>query len=230
MKSRPIALLLVEDDSYIATLLASQLGQSGLAVESARSLAAAAKLFTAGDYQLVLMDLGLPDGDGKELIRLIRLNSDVPLIVISARQQEQEKVQCLDLGADDYLAKPFGMDELMARIRVALRHANAMRLRERLVCVGDLQVDLQQERVTLAGAEVHLTRTESRLLFKLAEVPGRVVTHRQLLQDVWGPEFIDHTHYLRIHMGRLRAKLEAEPANPRYVRTEPGVGYRLSEN
>ncbi len=222
-------LLLVEDDSYIATLLGSHLGQAGLSVVSARSLESAAKLFAAREFQLVLMDLGLPDGDGKDLIRLLRRSSDVPLIVISARQQEQEKVQCLDLGADDYLAKPFGMDELMARIRVAMRHAGAMQLRERQVRVGDLQIDLQQERVSLAGDEVHLTRIESRLLLMLAEVPGRVVTHRQLLQRVWGPEYIEHTHYLRIHMGRLRSKIEAEPANPRYVRTEPGVGYRLSE-
>ncbi len=222
-------LLLVEDDSYIATLLGSHLGQAGLSVVSARSLESAAKLFAAREFQLVLMDLGLPDGDGKDLIRLLRRSSDVPLIVISARQQEQEKVQCLDLGADDYLAKPFGMDELMARIRVAMRHAGAMQLRERQVRVGDLQIDLQQERVSLAGTEVHLTRIESRLLLMLAEVPGRVVTHRQLLQQVWGPEYIEHTHYLRIHMGRLRSKIEAEPANPRYVRTEPGVGYRLSE-
>ncbi len=222
-------LLLVEDDSYIATLLGSHLGQAGLSVVSARSLESAAKLFAAREFQLVLMDLGLPDGDGKDLIRWLRRSSDVPLIVISARQQEQEKVQCLDLGADDYLAKPFGMDELMARIRVAMRHAGAMQLRERQVRVGDLQIDLQQERVSLAGDEVHLTRIESRLLLMLAEVPGRVVTHRQLLQRVWGPEYIEHTHYLRIHMGRLRSKIEAEPANPRYVRTEPGVGYRLSE-
>ncbi len=223
-------LLLVEDDSYIATLLAAHLGQGGLSVMSARSIESAGRQLEQHDFHLVLLDLGLPDGDGKDLIRSIRRTSDTPIIVISARQQEQEKVQCLDLGADDYLAKPFGMDELMARVRVALRHASVMQLRERQVRVGELLVDLQQEKVSLAGAEVHLTRIESRLLLLLAQVPGRVVTHRQLLQEVWGPEYIDHTHYLRIHMGRLRGKIETEPANPRYVRTEPGVGYRLSEN
>ncbi|HTP97553.1 MAG TPA: two-component system response regulator KdpE [Burkholderiales bacterium] len=179
---------------------------------------------------LVIVDLGLPDIDGVEVVRRLREWSKVPVLVLSARTQEHEKVAALDAGADDYLTKPFGVGELLARIRVALRHAERgpQEADGSAFSVANLKVDLAQRRVFSGEQEVHLTPIEYRLLALLVKHAGKVLTHRQLLKEVWGPAYVEHSHYLRIYMGCLRHKLEAEPARPRFLLTEPGVGYRLA--
>jgi two-component system KDP operon response regulator KdpE len=178
---------------------------------------------------VILLDLGLPDLDGLEVTRTIREWSSTPIIVLSARGREQDKVAALDRGADDYLTKPFGVDELLARIRVALRHAALPpgAPPEPLFEVGELQVDLAARVVRRAGEEVHLTPTEYKLLALLVRHAGKVITHRQLLKEVWGTNYADQSHYVRVYMAQLRQKLEADPARPRLLITEPGVGYRL---
>ena len=176
---------------------------------------------------LIVLDLGLPDGDGIELVRDVRGWSAVPIIVLSARIDESDKVAALDAGADDYLVKPFGVGELLARVRVALRHRARGGDDAPVVTFGDTTVDLPNRRVVRNGAEVHLTQLEFRLLAALLAHPGKVLTHRQLLREVWGPSYVEHNHYLRIYMGHLRQKLEADPAQPRHLLTETGVGYRF---
>jgi len=183
------------------------------------------------DALVILLDLGLPDGDGIELTRRIREWSTTPIIVISARGKEQDKIAALDAGADDYLTKPFGVGELLARLRVALRHATQLTgggaAVEPVVTIGELSVDLAARHIVVRGEEVRLTPTEYKLLARLVRSAGRVLTHRQLLKEVWGPNAIEHTHYLRVYMAQLRHKLERDPARPHYLLTEPGVGYRL---
>ena len=176
---------------------------------------------------LVVLDLGLPDGDGIELIRDVRGWSAIPIIVLSARTDEAQKVAALDAGADDYLVKPFGVAELLARVRVALRRRARGADDSPVVRFGTVAVDLPARRVTRDGADVHLTQLEFRLLSALVAHPGKVQTHRALLRDVWGPAYVDHSHYLRIYMGHLRQKLEADAAQPRHLLTETGVGYRF---
>jgi two-component system KDP operon response regulator KdpE len=180
---------------------------------------------------LLLLDLGLPDGDGVDLVRSLREWSQIPIIVISARGREADKVIALDAGADDYLTKPFGVGELLARIRVALRHARAAGAgpADPVIEIGPLRIDEARHEVTMAGETVHLTPIEFKLLARLAHHAGKVLTHRQLLRDVWGPRAADQTHYLRVHMAALRRKLERDPARPHWLVTEPGVGYRLRE-
>jgi len=178
---------------------------------------------------VILLDLGLPDGDGIDVARQIRQWSRVPIIVLSARGREQDKIEALDAGADDYLTKPFGVGELMARLRVALRHAARPEgeSTEPVVAIGELRIDLERRQIWVGDAEVHLTPTQYKLLSTLARHAGKVLTHRRLLQEVWGPNVSEHTHYLRVYMTQLRHKLERDPARPRYLVTEPGVGYRL---
>ena len=178
---------------------------------------------------VVILDLGLPDIDGLAVIRRLREWSAVPIIVLSARGQERDKVEALDAGADDYLSKPFGVEELLARLRVALRHHARVdrESTESTFTVGDLLIDLARRRVLVRGVEVHLTPIEYRLLATLVQHAGRVITQRQLLREVWGPNTEDHAHYLRVYMAHLRRKLETDSARPRYLSTEPGVGYRL---
>jgi two-component system KDP operon response regulator KdpE len=178
---------------------------------------------------ILVLDLGLPDGDGAALVHEVRQQHTLPILVVSARHQEAQKIQLLDTGADDYLTKPFSVAELLARIRVALRHrgttlAAAVTLHE----LDDLRIDLAQHLVQCRGQTLHLTPTEFNLLARLVRSAGRVVTHRQLLSDVWGAEFTEHTHYLRLYMAQLRAKIELDPAEPRHLLTETGVGYRLA--
>jgi two-component system KDP operon response regulator KdpE len=173
----------------------------------------------------IVLDLVLPDGNGLEVCREIRRWSQVPILVLSAVGDEQQKVLALDAGADDYVTKPFGSEELLARMRAVLRRRSDDG--DSPVEVGDLEIDLAGRSVRRGGEEVHLTPIEFDLLSKLAEHPGRLVTHRQLLQEVWGPGYEDETHYLRVHFAHVRAKLEPDPSNPRYVITEPGIGYRL---
>jgi len=180
---------------------------------------------------LVLLDLGLPDRDGLEVLQRLREWSQMPIIVLSARGAEAQKVAALDAGADDYLVKPFGVSELLARIRVSLRHTARVQsgADASVFEVGPLRVDLGRRRVTVDASEVHLTRIEYRMLMTLVRNAGKVVTHRQLLQAVWGPGHEDQTHYLRVHMTHLRRKLESDPLRPRFITTEPGVGYRLRD-
>jgi two-component system, OmpR family, KDP operon response regulator KdpE len=203
----------------------------GYEVLTAASLAdAMAQLSHAGQLDAVLLDLGLPDGDGESLLAALRREQGVPVLVISARDADSGKIRLLDAGADDYLVKPFSIGELLARLRVALRHrGRAVAAAVTRYEQGGLDVDIAAHRVTLQGAPVHLTPTEFALLARLVRQAGQVVTHRALLADVWGPEFTEHTHYLRLYMGQLRAKLEADPAEPQRLLTEPGVGYRIVE-
>jgi two-component system KDP operon response regulator KdpE len=228
-----LRVLLLEDDRELRATLREALTVEGWHVQPAASLADAQAQLAQAAVDLVLLDLGLPDGDGETLLAQLRKagpGGNTPVIVISARDADPAKVRLLDAGADDYLVKPFGLAELLARMRVALRHrgttvapAVTQWRHEGLV------VDLAAHHVRLNGADVHLTPTEFKLLARLVRQAGQVVTHRALLADVWGPEFTEHTHYLRLYLGQLRAKLEADPADPRRLLTEPGVGYRLVE-
>lgn len=176
---------------------------------------------------LIVLDLGLPDGDGVDFIREVRTWTATPIIVLSARADERDKVEALDAGADDYLIKPFGVDELLARVRASLRRSRPASETGSVIEFGDVRVDLTARRITKAGAEVHLTPIEYRLLMALLSHPGKVLTHRQLLKEVWGPAYIDQTHYLRIYMGHLRQKLEDDAARPQFLFTETGIGYRF---
>jgi two-component system, OmpR family, KDP operon response regulator KdpE len=224
-------LLLVEDEPQLRRFLTTTLRAHAYRVIEAATAREGRAQAAGRNPDLVLLDLGLPDADGLEVTRAIRQAGRVPIIVISARGQEQDKVTALDLGADDYLTKPFGVPELLARIRVALRHA-AEPAEPRLDSVfeaGELRVDLVSRQVLRDGEEVHLTRTEYRLLSALVRHAGRVVTHRQLLQEVWGSNYAEQTHYLRVYMAQLRHKLERDPTRPRLLATEPGVGYRLKD-
>lgn len=220
--------VLIEDEPEIRRFLRVTLTGQGYRLFEATT--AGQGLVEVGSRQpdVVIVDLGLPDLDGLEVIRQIRGWSGVPIVVLSARGQERDKVTALDAGADDYVAKPFGAGELLARIRVALRHAaGASRDGDAAFHVGDVAVDLLHRRVHVAGTERHLTPIEYKLLTTLVKHAGKVVTHQQLLREVWGPAHTDQGHYVRVYMAHLRHKLEAEPARPRYLLTEPGVGYRL---
>ena len=224
-----LRVLVVEDDREMRNLMQSSLAVEGFEVQTAVSVSEASALLRHGLPDVIVLDLGLPDGDGIELVHAVRKQHSLPILVVSARHQEAQKIRLLDAGADDYLTKPFSVSELLARIRVALRHrgtalAAAVTVHE----LEDLHVDLSLRTVQSRGETLHLTPTEFKLLARLVRSAGRVVTHRQLLTDVWGPEFTEHTHYLRLYMGQLRAKIEPEPAEPRHLLTETGVGYRLA--
>lgn len=224
-----LRVLVVEDDHAIRLMLQSTLDVEGFEVLTAVSVSEAAALLRHSAPDVVLLDLGLPDGDGIELVRQVRSRQATPILVVSARHQESEKVKLLDAGADDYLTKPFSVGELLARMRVALRHRGTALTPAATAYESDgLRVDLAARVVEVHGRAVHLTPTEFKLLARLVRSAGMVVTHRQLLAEVWGPEFVEHTHYLRLYMGQLRAKIEDKPAEPRYLLTETGVGYRLA--
>ncbi len=224
-----LRVLVVEDDREIRTMIQSSLAVEGFEVQTAVSLSEAGALLRHSLPDVMLLDLGLPDGDGTELVREVRKRHSLPVLVVSARHQEAEKIRLLDAGADDYLTKPFSVAELLARIRVALRHrGTALEPAATTHELGDLKIDLNLRSVQVKGEAVHLTPTEFKLLARLVRSAGRVVTHRQLLTDVWGAEFTEHTHYLRLYMGQLRAKIEDDPAEPRHLLTESGVGYRLA--
>lgn len=224
-----LRILVVEDDRDLRELMRASLSVEGFEVQTAVSLSEAAALVRNDPPDVIVLDLGLPDGDGAELVQEVRRKHSLPILVVSARHQEAQKIKLLDAGADDYLTKPFSVSELLARIRVALRHrgtalAAAVTVHE----LDGLRVDLTQHTVQLHGETLHLTPTEFKLLARLVRSAGRVVTHRQLLADVWGPEYTEHVHYLRLYMAQLRAKIEQEPAEPRHLLTETGVGYRLA--
>lgn len=223
-------ILVVEDEQEIRRLLRLTLSAQGYRVVEATTGAGALVEAASRQPDLVVLDLGLPDLDGFVVLRRLREWSRVPVIVLSARGEESDKVVALDAGADDYVSKPFGAAELLARARVALRHgARREDAAETALAVGGLVVDLLRRRVSVDGREAHLTPIEFRLLAALARRPGRVLTHRQLLLEVWGPSHVDQLHYVRVFMAQLRRKLERDPARPRYLLTEPGVGYRLTD-
>ena len=223
-------IVVIEDDPQIRRFLRTGLEAHGFEIHEAETGKLGLILAATRKPDLIILDLGLPDIDGIEVIRKLREWTSRPVIILSARNIESDKVTALDGGADDYLTKPFGLDELLARIRVALRHA-AQPVQDgagNIFKTGNLKVDLGQRRVYRDGEEVHLTPIEYRLLTTLVKHAGKVLTHRQLLVEVWGPSYIENNHYLRIYMGCLRHKLEAEPARPKVFLTEAGTGYRLA--
>jgi two-component system KDP operon response regulator KdpE len=226
---RPTPLiLLIEDEPQMRRFLRAALGGHDYRLVEAATAKEGLSQAAGRNPDLILLDLGLPDADGLQVTRQLREWSRTPIIVLSARGREQDKVAALDLGADDYLTKPFGLEELLARMRVALRHALSRgEPTEPVIEAGDLKVDLAQRQVFRAGQEVHLTPTEYKLLVALVRHAGKLRTHRQLLQEVWGNNFMTQTHYLRIYMMQLRQKIEPDPTRPRLLLTEPGVGYRF---
>ncbi len=227
MNENLATILIVEDEQAIRRFVRSALEAEGFRVCEADGVQRGLIEAATRKPDLVVLDLGLPDGDGQDFIRDLRLWSPIPVIVLSARVDETDKVKALDAGADDYLIKPFGIGELLARIRVALRRRGQVTdSPSPLVQLGDVCIDLVSRRITRGDEEIHLTPIEFRLLGELLAHPDKVMTHRQLLLAVWGPTFVEHNHYLRIYMGHLRQKLEQDPTLPRYLLTETGVGYR----
>jgi two-component system KDP operon response regulator KdpE len=221
-------ILVVDDEPAILRTVIRNLTAHGFDVTAAETGAAAVQAYRAKRPDLVILDLGLPDMPGTEIIREIRRQANTPVIVLSVREDERDKVAALDLGADDYLTKPFGVEELLARIRVALRHvAGPASGNMPIFRTGDLEVDTERRRVRLNGEEVHLTPTEYEILKVFLAQPDRVLTDQKLLRAVWGPEYGDEAHYLHVYIARLRKKIEPDARQPRYLVTEPGVGYRL---
>ncbi len=230
--SSGLTVLVVEDELAMRRLLRATLEAHGFRVVEAATFADGRRAAAAESPALIILDLGLPDGDGVELVRALREWTAVPTIVVSARDREADKVRALDAGADDYLTKPFGTGELLARMRVALRHAASAAgtpPADAVVEVGPIRMDHGRHEVTVAGELVHLTPIEFRLLALLMQHAGRVLTHRHLLREVWGPGAVEQTHYLRVHMGAVRRKIERDAARPHWLLTEPGVGYRLRD-
>jgi two-component system KDP operon response regulator KdpE len=224
----PARVLVVDDEAQIIRGLRVILRKEGYEVETAESKSEALDAVSVRPPDAMVLDLVLPDGSGVEVCREVRAWSQLPIIVLSAVGDERDKVKALDAGADDYVTKPFGTEELLARLRAVLRRTEDEQGGPR-VSIGDLVVDMAKREVTRAGEEIHLTPIEFDLLRVLARNVGRLVTQRQLLREVWGPAYESETHYLRVHFTHIRAKVEDDPSNPRYVVTEPGVGYRLRE-
>ena len=221
-------ILAIEDDPQILRFLRTTLTSSGYRLLEATTGGEGINQVALHHPDIIILDLGLPDLDGLDVTRRLREWSETPIIVVSAREKERDKVEALDAGADDYLTKPFGTAELLARIRVALRHSlKSIGADDGQFEVGELRVDLVRRQVFVQGNEVHLSPIEYKLLTILVQYAGKVVTGRQLLKLVWGPGYENESHYVRVYMGQLRHKLEADPARPRYLITEPGVGYRL---
>ena len=227
-KTDPVVLV-IEDEPQMRRFLHAALESHHYRPIEATNAREGVAQTTGRNPDLILLDLGLPDGDGIDLTRQIRGWSQTPIIVISARGKEQDKIAALDAGADDYLTKPFDVGELMARLRVALRHASQPpdAAPEPVFTMGDVRVDLVRRQVFVGEQEVHLTPTEYKLLALLIRHAGKVLTHRQLLKEVWGPNAVEHAHYVRVYMTQLRRKLERDATRPVYLQTEPGVGYRL---
>lgn len=222
-------ILIIEDEAPMRRFLVTTLRAHGFRTLEADSAKAALVEATTHVPDLLLLDLGLPDRDGLSLVREIRGWSRVPIVVVSARGREADKVEALDLGADDYLTKPFGTAELLARIRVALRHRPTASEDQPTLRFAHIELDQARREVRVGGVLVHLTPTEYKLLLLLARNPGKVLTHRQILQEVWGTAYAAQTHYVRVQMAELRKKVEVDPARPKLLITEPGVGYRLRD-
>jgi len=228
----PPLVLVIEDEAQILRFLRAALTSHGFRFAEAGTGEEGLRQAATRSPDVIVLDLGLPDIDGLEVTRRLREWSAVPIVVLSARGQERDKVAALDLGADDYVTKPFGVGEFLARLRVALRRGagSSADAEEGVVEIGGLSIDLARRRILRDGAEVRLTPIEYKLLAVLARHPGRVLTHETLLRQVWGPGYTHQKHYLRVYMAQLRHKLEKDPARPRYLMNEPGVGYRLRED
>lgn len=220
-------ILIIDDEKQIRRLLRVALEGYGYQISDADSGEEGLRKITTFHPDLVILDLGLPDINGQDMLQNIRGWSDVPIIILSVHNQEEEKIQALDAGANDYVTKPFGMGELLARIRAALRHVHSAD--EPVIAIGKLSLDITLRQVTLDGKKVKLTPTEYEILKKLAIDTGRVLTHKQLLKSIWGSQYEKETHYLRVYVASLRRKIESDPTRPEYIITEPGVGYRLVE-
>ncbi|KHS80579.1 two-component system response regulator KdpE [Pectobacterium brasiliense] len=220
-------ILIVEDEKEIRRFVRQALEGEGCRLFDAETMQRGLLEAATRKPDLIILDLGLPDGNGIDYIRDLRQWSSLPVIVLSARTDEQDKIDALDAGADDYLTKPFGIGELLARLRVALRRHSNTQQETPLVSFGNITVDLLNRQVNRDGQELHLTPIEFRLLATLLASPGKVLTQRQLLTQVWGPNAVEHSHYLRIYMGHLRQKLESDPARPRHLLTETAIGYRF---
>jgi two-component system KDP operon response regulator KdpE len=221
-------ILIIEDEDGVRRVLANNLARRGFTVHAAEDGQAGLDAEPVFRPDLILLDLGLPDFDGFAVIEALRERTKTPIVVLSVRGGEVDKVRALDLGADDYLTKPFGVEEMLARVRVGLRHASRA-TSESVFRTGELEVDLERRLVSIGGRTVHLTPTEYGLLAALVAQPGAVLTDRALLRRVWGAEYGSENHYLHVYMARLRKKLEDDPARPRYIQTDVGVGYRLVE-
>ncbi len=229
-----ISILVIEDEKSICDFISRTLELNDYKVMTANTGKDGLAIITSQLPDLVLLDLGLPDMDGMDIIRQTREWSGMPIIVISARTQEKEKVNALDVGADDYITKPFGTSELLARIRTAMRHSNKIGSNNQLITkeyrAKDLRVDFDKRRITLDGNEVHLTRVEYKIVSILAQNSGRVITYDALINEIWGPYAGDNNRILRVNMANIRRKLEKNPAEPEYIFTELGVGYRMLED
>jgi two-component system KDP operon response regulator KdpE len=228
--SHSATIIVIEDEVQIRRFLRTTLTSEGYQVFEAETGKQGLTEAATRKPDLIILDLGLPDMDGVKVAKELRTWSSVPIIILSARSQESDKISALDAGADDYLVKPFGVGELLARIRVALRHVSSAANgdEEGVFSVDELKVDMIHRKVTVSGVDIHLTPIEYRLLTVLVKHAGKVLTHRLLLKEVWGPNYVERAHYLRIYMGILRHKLEKDPARPRFLVTEIGVGYRLA--
>jgi two-component system KDP operon response regulator KdpE len=232
MNDKP-RILVVDDEPQLIRVLRTGLKSRGYDVLAAEDGQSGFKLFQEWKPDLVITDLAMPNMDGLELCRRLRAISQVPIIILSAKGEERIKVEALDIGADDFVTKPFGIDELLARLRAALRRAKsqpATQTEQTRIEVGDLRVDLESRRVSVGGREVHLTPKEFDLLVYFIKHAGKVLTHRTLLGAVWGGDYVEQDQYLRVFIGNLRKKLETNPAEPRYILTEPWVGYRFISN
>ena len=225
----PPRILVVDDEPNILSTLAPLLRARGYEVSTAMSGRAAIETAEREKPDLIVLDLGLPDMDGVEVCQAIRDSDSVPIVVLSARGAEGDKVRALDIGADDYVTKPFGADELLARIRAALRRSDAAQPASEPIVRGGLTIDRERFRVLIEGAEVRLTPKEFELLTLLAQQPGRVLTHRTILKAIWGPNAVDQPEHLRVLIGSLRKKIEPDPSAPKFIHTEPWVGYRFAD-
>lgn len=225
--------LVIEDEKAIRNFICATLSTQGYQYKEAEKGKEGIALFMSYNPDIIILDLGLPDIDGLEVLKEIRKWSTVPIVIVSARDQEREKVHALDLGADDYLTKPFGVPELLARLRVALRHHRIVALNDLQesdkVCINELMVDFEKRKVSIRGEEIHLTPIEFKILSTLVKNPGKVLTHNYMIKEVWGVGAGSETQSLRVFMANLRRKIEENPAVPRYIFTEVGVGYRLVE-
>ncbi len=221
--------LVVDDEPQIRRAIRAGLSAHGFEVEQAETGESALDQISLSQPDVVILDLGLPDIPGIDVVREVRSWSTVPIIILSVKDSERDKVRALDSGADDYVTKPFGMDELLARVRVALRHSERQEPQQPLLQFDDLVIDLPKRLVRVAGEEVHLTPTEFELLREMAVNAGKVLTHQMLLSRVWGPASSDSTHYLRVYVNQLRQKIEQDASRPRHIQTEPGVGYRFRD-